>query len=67
MAGRKRDYDFGAPEVRAGICCGCHGDNMALFKLPGLLRWRCTDCYEREVGHRHHLAPPREPSRIVLP
>ena len=64
---KRRSHEFDVPETRVGICCGCHGDNLALFKLPGLLRWRCAECFEREAGYRHHLAPPITPARIVLP
>lgn len=51
------------PETRVGHCCGCGEDN-ALFKIPGIPRYRCDLCFERETGYRHHMAPPR--GRIVL-
>lgn len=47
------------PEVRIGHCCGCHADPMALYKIPGLQRYRCADCYEKEMGYRHWLSPPK--------
>lgn len=55
------------PETRVGICCGCRSDSQALFKVPGIFRYRCSECFQREVGHRHHLAPTRAPSILVLP
>lgn len=64
---RRRDTEFGVQETRVGICCRCKGDGLALFKIPELLRWRCDPCFEWETGFRHHLAPAREPPRIVLP
>jgi len=61
--GRKRVE--AEPETRVGICCGCSQDGMALFKVPGIYRYRCTECFQRETGYRHHLSPPT--GRIVLP
>lgn len=55
------------PETRVGICCGCHQDPMALFKIPGIFRYRCADCFEKETGYRHHLSPPKPQSVLVLP
>ena len=55
------------PETRVGICCGCRADSMALYRIPGLYRYRCDECFERETGHRHYLAPRRPPPRIVIP
>jgi hypothetical protein len=54
------------PETRVGNCCGCHQDPMALYKIPGIYRYRCAECFQTETGYCHHLAPVR-PSRIVLP
>jgi hypothetical protein len=48
------------PEVRAGNCAPC-GRFETLYKVPGIFRYRCAECYERERGHRPHLAPPRLP------
>lgn len=48
------------PETLVGNCCGCNVWPTPLFKVPGnIYRYRCADCFEREVGHRHHLSPPR--------
>lgn len=46
-----------APETLVGHCCGCHAFPVALFKVPTLYRYRCADCFKRETGHAHHLAP----------
>lgn len=53
------------PETRVGHCCGCRSDG-ALYKIPGLERYRCAPCFKEETGFWHHLAP-RSPSRILLP
>jgi len=45
------------PETRVGNCCGCGEHPVTLFKITGVYRYRCDTCYERETGHRHHLAP----------
>jgi hypothetical protein len=45
------------PETRVGNCCGCHSDPETLFKVPGIFRYRCAACFQRETGYRHHLAP----------
>ncbi len=55
------------PETLVGHCCGCSADPMTLFKVPAIFRYRCSECFERELGYRHHLSPPRPPTRIVLP
>lgn len=59
------------PETRVGICCGEHHlgnrDGLALFKVAGLFRYRCAECFTRETGAPHHMAPRAPPSRIVLP
>jgi hypothetical protein len=55
------------PEIRIGNCCGCQTYPVLLFKVPGIYRYRCDECYAAEVGHRHHMAPAKEPARIVLP
>jgi len=56
------------PETRIGHCCGCRSPNdLLLYKVQGISRYRCDECFERETGHRHHLSPPKERSRIVLP
>ena len=64
MRGQRRELE---PETRVGNCCGCRRDPVALFKVPGIFRYRCEDCFEREMGYRHHLSPPRQPQRIVVP
>jgi hypothetical protein len=56
------------PETRVGICCGdaCRETSIfestweyaPLFKIPGLSRYRCAECFAIEMGHPHHLAPP---------
>lgn len=51
----------GDPETRVGNCCGCHRHSL-LFKVPRSIsefRYRCDECYEKEVGVRHYLAPSR--------
>lgn len=55
------------PETRVGICCGCNGSSMSLFKVPGIYRYRCADCFETETGYRHHLSPPKAKSLLVMP
>jgi hypothetical protein len=55
------------PETLVGNCSGCNVFPRPLFKIPGLFRYRCDECFERELGYRHHLAPPREPARIITP
>jgi len=52
------------PETRVGICCGCGSDGLALFKVPGIYRYRCAECFPLETGYRHHLSPPA--GRILL-
>lgn len=44
------------PETRVGNCCGCSRHSL-LFKVPGIFRYRCAECFEREEGYRHHLTP----------
>lgn len=53
------------PETRIGNCCGCGGYPLPLFKIQGIYRYRCADCFEAETGYRHHLSPPA--GRILLP
>jgi hypothetical protein len=56
------------PETRVGNCCGCNIYPMALFKVPGIYRYRCAECFEKETGYRHHLAPAAPSAgRILLP
>jgi hypothetical protein len=43
------------PETRVGNCCGCNTYAL-LFKMQGIFRYRCASCFEKETGHRHHLA-----------
>lgn len=50
------------PETRVGNCCGCHTCPVALFKIPGIYRYRCDGCFEQETGRRHHLSPARKPA-----
>lgn len=45
-----------SPETRVGNCCGCMRQSL-LFKSQGLERYRCSACFERENGRRHHLDP----------
>lgn len=56
------------PETRVGLCCGCEPDDALidkpLYKIPGLSRYRCADCFEKETGHRHPGSPPK--SIIIL-
>lgn len=49
------------PPTRVGICCGegCQEYSL-LFKITGLYRYRCAECYTKETGHR----PPNEPVRL---
>lgn len=49
----RRHFD---PETRVGHCCGC-GTDGPLFKIPALFRYRCGECYEKEMGHPHRLDP----------
>lgn len=53
---RRPDHD---PETRVGHCCGCRSWAVVLIKVPGIYRYRCAECFERECGYRHHLAPPK--------
>ena len=56
----------GEPETRVGICCGdaCKAKQQAagtwtyalLFKVQGLYRYRCDECFAAECGKRHYLA-----------
>lgn len=48
------------PETRVGHCCGCGGDPLTLFRVPGPYRYRCADCFEAETGYRHHLTPAKK-------
>ena len=44
------------PETRVGHCCGAGCQQLALlFKVPGIFRYRCATCFEKETGRRHHL------------
>ena len=54
------------PETRVGHCCGC-GEDDALYKIPGIPRWRCDACFVREVGYHHHLSLPRAAKRTKCP
>jgi hypothetical protein len=45
------------PETRVGNCCGCNRYPLPLFKIQGLYRYRCDECFEKETGHRHYLSP----------
>jgi hypothetical protein len=53
MNGRR---DITEPETRVGNCCGCQ-QLALLFKIPGIFRYRCATCFEKETGYRHHLTP----------
>ena len=39
------------PQTRIGICCGedC-GAYGLLFKIVGICRYRCSECYRKETG-----------------
>ena len=39
-----------------GNCCGCSRFPRVLFKLPGADRYRCDECFVKEMGFRHPLA-----------
>jgi hypothetical protein len=56
------------PETRVGHCCGCKPDealsDKPLYKIPGLFRYRCADCFEKETGYRHPGSPLK--SNIIL-
>lgn len=52
------------PETRIGNCCGCGVYPMPVFKVQGIYRYRCAECFEAETGYRHHLSPAAP--RIVL-
>lgn len=43
------------PLTTVGYCCGCRQLDLLIFKLEGVFRYRCGECYEREVGRRHDL------------
>jgi hypothetical protein len=65
MSPRRREE--AEPETRVGNCCGCHTDPVPLFKVSGIFRYRCADCFEKETGYRHHLSPQKAKSLLVLP
>jgi hypothetical protein len=52
------------PETRVGICCGCQRSSMPLYKVPGIFRYRCAECFLRETGYQHHMAPRIAPSQV---
>jgi len=52
-------HTLSEPETRVGHCCGCHQCPIPLFKVQGVYRYRCADCFERETGFRHYLSPSR--------
>ena len=53
------------PETRVGYCCGDGCGNYALlFKVPGIFRYRCSECFQRETGYRHHMAALTLPARV---
>lgn len=54
-----RRRELSEPETRVGNCCGCNHFPMPLFKVPGIYRYRCAECFERETGFRHHMAHER--------
>lgn len=39
------------PLSRIGNCAAC-GRHSLLYKVPVLYRYRCLECYEREVGYK---------------
>lgn len=54
------------PETRKGNCGGCNQCPLTLYKIQGIYRYRCADCYEKETGHRHHLSPPNQGSHYRM-
>lgn len=54
------------PETRVGNCCGCNSLAL-LFKMQGIYRYRCSQCYQTETGQRHHLDDSPRTSVIVIP
>lgn len=63
----RRREALAEPETRVGNCCGCNTDPVTLYKVPNIYRYRCAECFESETGFRHHLMPPAQVTRIVLP
>lgn len=63
MGARRTHID--EPETRVGHCAGCRKFPIALFKVPGVYRYRCAECFRAETGVDHHLAQPtrNEPGR----
>lgn len=46
------------PEVRIGNCAGCSTFPTTIYLItPGLHRYRCAPCYEKETGLWPHRAP----------
>lgn len=50
------------PETRVGYCVSCQTDPVMLYLTPVEYRYRCANCYFKEVGSDHPLAPPRAES-----
>ena len=44
------------PESLVGNCCGCNRFPRLVFKVPDVDRYRCGECFERELGYKHHLS-----------
>ena len=40
------------PWTRAGHCCGCGKDCAVLYRVLDLYRYRCAECYAKELGLR---------------
>lgn len=59
-------------ETRVGNCCGDNCSDrypVSLYKIPGIYKYRCAACFEKETGYRHHLSPSvvnRPPHLYVL-
>lgn len=53
------------PETRVGHCAGCRQFPIALFKVPGVYRYRCAECFRNETGFDHHLAPARADANAI--
>jgi len=57
MSRGKRDEE---PRERVGICCGAkclakserrgYSPDVALYRVWPLFKYRCRDCFKREVG-----------------
>jgi len=58
MSRGRRDEE---PRTRVGVCCGArclaksnklgHHPDVSLYRVWPLYRYRCRDCYKRDVGN----------------